>query len=330
MSALCSDSFFGLPTLALGIGSMFLIVHSTALWLRAGRRRVRCPCHRGVLACGWWCCKQCCCRRAEPGTYPIYSFIICGTGCVGPDAGRPRSPAAALHHASTCLRACACLARGSARIPKCRPSGSFTPDLLAAGDASFFADGCFLGGRRSTAAALSFVPTALAQRASSATARSCRLGASLGDDCLLGVLSAPPAATRDTPDGTDWLGSPASALPNRQKVAGFDESTTFSPRRGSTHSALSSTPAHPHSRLPAWFSSSGFWSCSALLQCLWLMDQDNAAVAPLLGASWPGARRRGRGGAEMDGDGHVQARNACRCGVRMCGSTRWSMAPMNP
>jgi len=32
-------------------------------------------------------------------------------------------------------------------------------------------------------------------------------GSNLGDGCLLGVLSAPPA--HGTPAGTDWLGSPA-------------------------------------------------------------------------------------------------------------------------
>lgn len=54
-------------------------------------------------------------------------------------------------------------------------------------------------------------------------------GASLGDGCLLGVLSAPPSMSCPTPDGTDWLGSPAFQLPNRQKVGGFDDKTTYRP-----------------------------------------------------------------------------------------------------
>jgi non-ribosomal peptide synthetase-like protein len=55
-------------------------------------------------------------------------------------------------------------------------------------------------------------------------------GAALGERCLLGVLSVPPSQA-PTADGTDWLGSPAFALPNRQRVAGFDERQTFKPTR---------------------------------------------------------------------------------------------------
>ena len=54
-------------------------------------------------------------------------------------------------------------------------------------------------------------------------------GTGLGDNCLLGVLSAPPPGTGKLPDGSDWLGSPAFVLPSRQKVGGFDERQTFSP-----------------------------------------------------------------------------------------------------
>jgi non-ribosomal peptide synthetase-like protein len=56
-------------------------------------------------------------------------------------------------------------------------------------------------------------------------------GASLGERCLLGVLSAPPSSAQATADGTDWLGSPAFQLPNRQKVLGFGDATTYAPSR---------------------------------------------------------------------------------------------------
>jgi hypothetical protein len=56
-------------------------------------------------------------------------------------------------------------------------------------------------------------------------------GATVGNNCLLGVLSAPPSRVEPVPDGTDWLGSPAFRLPNRQKVGGFNESLTFRPTR---------------------------------------------------------------------------------------------------
>ena len=55
------------------------------------------------------------------------------------------------------------------------------------------------------------------------------VGSSLGDDCLLGVLSAPPAESQRTPDGSEWLGSPSFQLPYRRKVGGFAESVTYRP-----------------------------------------------------------------------------------------------------
>ena len=50
----------------------------------------------------------------------------------------------------------------------------FTPELLSAGDSSFFADGCFLGGRQTHGGRFEFAPTRSVARALSATAQSCR------------------------------------------------------------------------------------------------------------------------------------------------------------
>jgi non-ribosomal peptide synthetase-like protein len=108
----------------------------------------------------------------------------------------------------------------------------FTPDLLTAGDASFFADGCFLGGRRSYGGRFELRPNRVGSKSFVGNSAILPPGAGLGDHCLLGVLSSPPEASETTPDGTDWLGSPAFPLPNRQKVAGFDESRTFRPTPG--------------------------------------------------------------------------------------------------
>jgi non-ribosomal peptide synthetase-like protein len=105
----------------------------------------------------------------------------------------------------------------------------FTPELLAAGDGSFFADGCFLGGRRSYGGRFELRTNHVGCKSFVGNSAILPPGAGLGDNCLLGVLSAPPSRTENTPDGTDWLGSPAFALPNRQRVGGFDERRTFCP-----------------------------------------------------------------------------------------------------
>ena len=105
----------------------------------------------------------------------------------------------------------------------------FTPELLSAGAGSFFADGCFLGGRRSYGGRFELRANHVGSKSFVGNSAILPPGAGLGDNCLLGVLSAPPSRTETVPDGTDWLGSPAFALPNRHKVGGFDERETFSP-----------------------------------------------------------------------------------------------------
>jgi len=57
------------------------------------------------------------------------------------------------------------------------------------------------------------------------------VGTSLGNECLLGCLSSPPAAHPRTPDGSEWLGSPSFALPRRPRVGGFDRALTHEPTR---------------------------------------------------------------------------------------------------
>jgi non-ribosomal peptide synthetase-like protein len=107
----------------------------------------------------------------------------------------------------------------------------FLPDLLTAGNGSFFADGSILGGRRTHCGRFEIGPVGVGHRSFIGNGAILPPGAGLGDEGLLGVLSAPPERARPTPDGTDWLGSPAFLLPNRHKVAGFDDEVTYAPTR---------------------------------------------------------------------------------------------------
>jgi non-ribosomal peptide synthetase-like protein len=108
---------------------------------------------------------------------------------------------------------------------------TFLPDLLTAGDGSFFADGSILGGRRTNCGRFEVGANRVGDRSFVGNGAILPSGASLGNNCLLGVLSTPPERTRPTPDGTDWLGSPSFLLPNRQKVAGFGDTVTYNPSR---------------------------------------------------------------------------------------------------
>ncbi len=109
---------------------------------------------------------------------------------------------------------------------------SFLPEFLDAGDGSFFADGAILGGRRTHHGQFAVGTNKIGQRSFVGNSAILPPGASLGNNCLLGVLSSPPAAATAVPDGTDWLGSPGFHLPNRQKACGFGDAVTYVPTNG--------------------------------------------------------------------------------------------------
>jgi len=106
------------------------------------------------------------------------------------------------------------------------------PDMLTAGDGVFFADGCLIGGMRAHLGRFSVARNEIGHGSfignSAVLPSSCKVG----NNCLLGVLSTPPAPTSGLADNTDWLGSPGFRLPNRQKVTGFDSRLTFAPSIG--------------------------------------------------------------------------------------------------
>ena len=108
---------------------------------------------------------------------------------------------------------------------------SFMPELIIAGDGTFFADGCILGGMRIFGGRFEIRSNIVGSRSFIGNSAILPTGAIIGDDCLLGVLSSPPT-TEPTPNGSDWLGLPGFRLPNRQKVAGFDDKLTYQPSFG--------------------------------------------------------------------------------------------------
>lgn len=105
-----------------------------------------------------------------------------------------------------------------------------TPDLTIIEDESFFADGSMVGGRRLYRGHVRFDYNRIGRRSFVGNNALLSVGASLGDQCLLGVLSVPAQGTdTQVEPGTEWLGSPSFRLPYRQKVEGFSLSETFQP-----------------------------------------------------------------------------------------------------
>ncbi|MBI3541807.1 MAG: non-ribosomal peptide synthetase, partial [Deltaproteobacteria bacterium] len=108
---------------------------------------------------------------------------------------------------------------------------NFSPELIEVGEESFFADGSIVGGKRFYGGRFEIAFNRIGRRSFVGNSAVVPVGASLGDGCLLGVQSLPPADSKCTPDGTEWLGSPAFRLPHRVKVGNFDASVTFKPTR---------------------------------------------------------------------------------------------------
>ena len=104
-----------------------------------------------------------------------------------------------------------------------------SPKLTHIGDQSFFADGSMVGGNRVHRGLFELRESRIGRRSFVGNGAILPVGASLGDNCLLGCLSAPPAGHQRTPDGTEWLGSPSFALPHRPRHGGFDPSVTHEP-----------------------------------------------------------------------------------------------------
>jgi non-ribosomal peptide synthetase-like protein len=107
-----------------------------------------------------------------------------------------------------------------------------SPDLVDIGEQSFFADGSMIGGRRIHRGLLELAPSRIGRRSFVGNSAILPVGTSLGDGCLIGCLSVPPAGRARVADGTEWLGSPSFALPHRHKVEGFSEAVTHEPTAG--------------------------------------------------------------------------------------------------
>ncbi len=104
-----------------------------------------------------------------------------------------------------------------------------TPDLIVIEDESFFADGSMIGGRHFYRGYVEFAVNRIGRRSFVGNNAILPIGSNLGENCLLGVLSIPPANLEKTPDGSEWLGAPSFRLPYRQKVGGFADAVTYRP-----------------------------------------------------------------------------------------------------
>ena len=105
-----------------------------------------------------------------------------------------------------------------------------SPDLLEIGDESFIADNVSLGAPRVRDGQVTLGRNQVGKRSFIGNSAMLPPGAAIGDEVLIGCLSAPPASPADAlREDSAWLGSPAMFLPQRQKSTVFGRETTFQP-----------------------------------------------------------------------------------------------------
>jgi non-ribosomal peptide synthetase-like protein len=220
----------GLPAIAMGLGVAFMIVHASP-WIWVPVLAIAPPLLI-VFSCFYVAfCKKLIQPRPRPGVYDVYSFRYLQFWLT---SGMMRAVRGAGMLIFTTVYLPPWMRLLGARLGKHTEMStvwSVYPDMLQAGDGVFFADGCFLGGSRTHLGRFAMQMTSIGDRSFIGNSAILPAGSSLGSNSLLGVLSAPPEPTKKTPDNTDWLGSPGFQLPNRLKVGGFAEATTYKPTR---------------------------------------------------------------------------------------------------
>jgi non-ribosomal peptide synthetase-like protein len=102
-----------------------------------------------------------------------------------------------------------------------------SPDLIEIGEGSFLADACVVGGQRGHNDLIELKLNRIGTRSFVGNSALVPGGIDVGNDCLIGVQSTPPAATSCMPDGTRWLGSPGFELPSAQGFTCFKAEETY-------------------------------------------------------------------------------------------------------
>lgn len=105
-----------------------------------------------------------------------------------------------------------------------------TADLLSVEEGSFVADSASVGPAVVRNGTVNVGKTVVGKRSFVGNSALIPIGTSIGNNCLIGVLSKPPKECAfQTINDTNWLGSPPIILPKRQESQQFELKKTFEP-----------------------------------------------------------------------------------------------------
>lgn len=105
-----------------------------------------------------------------------------------------------------------------------------TADLLSVEEGSFVADSASVGPAVVRDGKVHVARTVVGKRSFIGNSALIPMGTSIGDNCLVGVLSRPPIECKNMAiNDTNWLGSPPMILPKRQQSQKFEDKLTYEP-----------------------------------------------------------------------------------------------------
>ncbi|MBN1602087.1 MAG: amino acid adenylation domain-containing protein [Chitinispirillaceae bacterium] len=105
-------------------------------------------------------------------------------------------------------------------------------DLLTIDDGSFIADSASVGPAVVKNGVMHVGKTSVGKKSFVGNSALVPIGVTIGDNCLIGVLSKPPLECGySIIHNSDWLGSPPISLPKRQQNQNFANHQTFNPPR---------------------------------------------------------------------------------------------------
>jgi non-ribosomal peptide synthetase-like protein len=168
--------------------------------------------------------------KVQPGQYPTHSFYYLRKWFVDQTLDLSLDVLGPLYASVYLTPWYKLLGAKLGRGAEISTASFISPDLLSIGEESFIADSVSLGAPRVRNGFMTLGRNHIGKRSFIGNSAMLPPDTTIGDNVLIGCLSAPPSNPADASrEDSTWMGSPPIFLPQRQKSASFAEETTFNP-----------------------------------------------------------------------------------------------------
>lgn len=170
--------------------------------------------------------------KVKPGDYPLHSFFYVRKWLVDQTLKLSLDVLGPLYASVYLPPWYRLMGAKLAKDVEISTASFISPNLLSIDEEGFIADAVSLGAPRIKNGFMTIAGNHIGKRSFIGNSAVLPPGTVIGDNCLIGCLSLPPAnQAESTREDTAWLGSPAFFLPQRQPSTAFSEEQTFKPSR---------------------------------------------------------------------------------------------------